>query len=91
MGSANVCKRGEFIPHGKIHSALYGPADMHGLSQRMPGLDFDFTLRRDIPPPAVIFDEPRVAELMGAGFQKLPGSNVGLSFWLWSCCFAADA
>jgi hypothetical protein len=31
-----------------------------------------------MPAPSVLFDQPLCAEVMGAGFQKLLGSEVGL-------------
>jgi len=38
-------------------------------------MSYRLTLRNDSPPPSVFFNQPLNAELMGAGFQKLPESR----------------
>jgi DNA ligase-4 len=40
------------------------------------GLSYRFTLRAGTPPPCFMFVEPINCELMGAGFQKIPLSEV---------------
>jgi len=43
--------------------------------QRLLGLSWTYYLPRSMPPPSVLFEQPLCAEIMGAGFQKLPFSQ----------------
>ncbi|WWC65954.1 uncharacterized protein I303_108576 [Kwoniella dejecticola CBS 10117] len=42
--------------------------------RRLIGLSWTYTLQKGMIPPSVLFEKPLCAEVMGAGFQKLPGS-----------------
>jgi hypothetical protein len=44
-------------------------------------MSYRLTLRNDFPPPGVVFNQPLNAELMGAGFQKLPESRYHALRW----------
>lgn len=44
-------------------------------------MSYRLTLRNDSPPPSVFFNQPLNAELMGAGFQKLPESRYHALRW----------
>jgi hypothetical protein len=44
-------------------------------SQRLLGLSWTYYLPRSMSPPSVLFEQPLCAEIMGAGFQKLPFSQ----------------
>lgn len=35
-------------------------------------------MARGITPPSVLFEQPLCAEVMGAGFQRLPASDVSV-------------
>jgi hypothetical protein len=49
--------------------------------QAIPGLSYRFSLRDDYSPPVVVFNQPLNFELIGAGFQKLPGSRYHALRW----------
>ncbi|KAL0249990.1 hypothetical protein I308_103293 [Cryptococcus tetragattii IND107] len=44
--------------------------------RRLIGLSWTYSLQRGMTPPSVLFERPMCAEVMGAGFQKLPGSEL---------------
>ncbi|OCF77906.1 hypothetical protein I204_01909 [Kwoniella mangroviensis CBS 8886] len=62
----NSCLR-----HGRWGSK---PFDKDDLFKRV-SLSWTYTLQKGMIPPSVMFEKPLCAEVMGAGFQKLPGSN----------------
>jgi hypothetical protein len=45
------------------------------ISQRLLGLSWTYHLPRSMPQPSVLFEQPLCAEVMGAGFQKIPFSQ----------------
>jgi len=52
------------------------PIRLHTLTrQRLLGLSWTYYLPRSMSPPSVLFEQPLCAEIMGAGFQKLPFSQ----------------
>ena len=44
--------------------------------QRLLGLSWTYTMRRDLSAPSVLFERPMCCEVMGAGFQRIAGSKV---------------
>jgi hypothetical protein len=57
----------EFVPSFSSDHSL--------TSQRLLGLSWTYYLPRSTSPPSVLFEQPLCAEIMGAGFQKLPFSQ----------------
>jgi DNA ligase-4 len=57
----------EFVPSFSSDHSL--------TSQRLLGLSWTYYLPRSMSPPSVLFQKPLCAEIMGAGFQKLPFSQ----------------
>lgn len=41
-------------------------------AQRLVGLSWKFDMPPSLVPPSVLFEQPLCAEIMGAGFQRLP-------------------
>ncbi|OWZ42708.1 hypothetical protein C351_03239 [Cryptococcus neoformans c8] len=46
------------------------------LKRRLIGLSWTYSLQRGMTPPSVLFEKPMCVEVMGAGFQKLPASEL---------------
>ncbi|WWC95484.1 hypothetical protein V866_002348 [Kwoniella sp. B9012] len=63
----------ECLRHGRWGSKLFDKDDL--FKRRLIGLSWTYTLQKGMIPPSVMFEKPLCAEVMGAGFQKLPGSN----------------
>ncbi|KAK8849569.1 hypothetical protein IAR55_004904 [Kwoniella newhampshirensis] len=60
------------IRHGRWGSKPFDRDDP--FKRRLLGLSWTYTLQRGMTPPSVLFVQPMCAEVMGAGFQRLPGS-----------------
>ncbi|WRT69581.1 uncharacterized protein IL334_006570 [Kwoniella shivajii] len=63
----------ECIRHGRWSSKPFDKDDP--FKRRLLGLSWNYTLQKGMIPPSVLFEKPMCAEVMGAGFQKLPESN----------------
>nr|XP_019043413.1 hypothetical protein I302_07990 [Kwoniella bestiolae CBS 10118]OCF22343.1 hypothetical protein I302_07990 [Kwoniella bestiolae CBS 10118] len=61
----------ECLRHGRWGSK---PFDKDDPFKRVR-LSWTYTLQKGMIPPSVMFERPLCAEVMGAGFQKLPGSD----------------
>ncbi|EIW71652.1 hypothetical protein TREMEDRAFT_73368 [Tremella mesenterica DSM 1558] len=76
----------EAIRHGRWKTKSYDKDDRLKRASRISyiirllGLSWSYTLPNGIPPPSVLFEQPLCAEVMGAGFQKLPGGLYELRF-----------
>lgn len=46
------------------------------LKRRLIGLSWTYSLQRGMTPPSILFEKPMCVEVMGAGFQKLPASEL---------------
>ncbi|WVQ96118.1 hypothetical protein IAU59_003220 [Kwoniella sp. CBS 9459] len=62
------------IRHGRWASKSYDKDDP--FKRRLLGLSWTYIMPRGMCPPSVLFQSPLCAEVMGAGFQKLPGSEL---------------
>ncbi|WVQ66382.1 uncharacterized protein L199_004562 [Kwoniella botswanensis] len=63
----------ECLRHGRWGSKPFDKDDP--FKRRLIGLSWTYTLQKGMMPPSVMFERPLCAEVMGAGFQKLPGSH----------------
>ncbi|WWC92925.1 uncharacterized protein L201_007888 [Kwoniella dendrophila CBS 6074] len=64
----------ECLRHGRWGSKPFDKDDP--FKRRLIGLSWTYTLQKGMTPPSVMFEKPLCAEVMGAGFQKLPGSEL---------------
>ncbi|WWD20194.1 hypothetical protein CI109_104670 [Kwoniella shandongensis] len=64
----------EYIRHGRWASKPFDKDDP--FKRRLLGLSWTYTLQRGMTPPSVMLVQPICAEVMGAGFQRLPGSEL---------------
>ncbi|WVF68578.1 hypothetical protein IAT40_003347 [Kwoniella sp. CBS 6097] len=64
----------ENIRHGRWASKSFDKDDP--FKRRLLGLSWTYTMPRGMTPPSVLFQSPLCAEVMGAGFQKLPSSEM---------------
>ncbi|WVQ79314.1 hypothetical protein IAT38_001411 [Cryptococcus sp. DSM 104549] len=62
----------ESIRLGRWKSKAFDKDDP--FKRRLLGLSWTYTLQSAMIPPSVLFEKPMCAEIMGAGFQKIPGS-----------------
>ncbi|WWD04258.1 hypothetical protein V865_002326 [Kwoniella europaea PYCC6329] len=63
----------ECLRHGRWGSKPFDKDDP--FKRRLIGLSWTYTLQKGMIPPSAMFEKPLCAEVMGAGFQKCPGSN----------------
>jgi DNA ligase-4 len=63
-------------PFKKVRAVLLMTIELMIGQQRLLGLSWTYRLPRGMRPPSVLFEQPLCAEVMGAGFQKLPESDV---------------
>ncbi|WWC73544.1 uncharacterized protein I206_107516 [Kwoniella pini CBS 10737] len=63
----------ECLRYGKWGNKPFDKDDP--FKRRLIGLSWTYSLQKGMTPPSVLFERPLCAEVMGAGFQKLPGSN----------------
>ena len=61
------------IRHGRWASKPFDRDDP--LKRRLLGLTWTYRIPRGMVPPCILFDQPLCAEIMGAGFQKIPAST----------------
>jgi DNA ligase-4 len=64
----------ENVRHGHWGSKPFDRDDP--FKKRLIGLSWTYEIPQGMKPPSLLFERPMCAEVMGAGFQKLPGSEV---------------
>jgi hypothetical protein len=62
------------VRHGRWGSKPFDKDDP--FKKRLIGLSWTYEIPQGMKPPSLLFERPMCAEVMGAGFQKLPGSEV---------------